>query len=132
MQRTTETTLAIQPQIEAANRRFMDLFNAGDVEGAARAVYTAHARVLPPGAPAVTGREAIAGFWRAAASALGLTEVKLTTLELELDGERGFEVGRADLKVAGGSQQAVGKYVVIWKREDGEWRWEVDIWNMDG
>ncbi len=24
------------------------------------------------------------------------------------------------------------KYVVIWRHEDGRWRWHVDIWNLEG
>lgn len=114
-----------------ANRRFEERFNAGEVEAAARGVYTANARVLPPGAPAVQGRDSIVEFWKAAATALGIAEVKLTTLELQGAGDTAYEVGRADLRVGGGAQEATGKYVVIWKQEDGQWRWDVDIWNMD-
>lgn len=131
MQPASATTLDVRPQIDAANLRFSERFNAGDFEGAALGVYTADARVLPPGAAAIAGRAEIAAFWRAAAEALGITEVRLTTLEYDVHGETAHEIGRAELKVAGGTQEAVGKYVVIWKREDGEWRWDVDIWNMD-
>ena len=42
---------AARRAIDAANRRFEAAFNAGDFAGAAREVYTADARVLPPDAP---------------------------------------------------------------------------------
>ena len=41
-----------------------------------------------------------------------------------------YEIGRATLDLGGG-QQAHAKYVVIWRQEDGQWRWHVDIWNME-
>jgi ketosteroid isomerase-like protein len=31
----------------------------------------------------------------------------------------------------GSGEEASAKYVVVWKQEDGRWRWDVDIWNMD-
>lgn len=117
--------------IDATNRRFMDAFNAGDIAGAAQGVYTKDARVLPPGGDTVQGRENIVQFWQGAAQALGITRVQLTTVELEIQGDSAYEIGRADLTVAGGKQSAVAKYVVVWKQESGEWRWHIDIWIMN-
>ena len=45
-------------------------------------------------------------------------------------GDGVFEVGRADL-ILGDGQKATVKYVVMWKQEDGDWKWDVDIWNMN-
>ena len=42
-----------------------------------------------------------------------------------------YEIGRAQLTLAGG-QSAEAKYVVLWRQEDGRWRWHIDMWNMDG
>jgi ketosteroid isomerase-like protein len=112
------------------NRRFLDTFNAGDVTGAARGVYTEYARILPPGAEAVQGREPIIRFWETAAEALGIEAVELSTVHLEPQGDTVYEIGRAGLVLAGG-QTVPAKYVVIWKQEGGEWKWHVDIWNTD-
>jgi ketosteroid isomerase-like protein len=114
--------------IDAANRRFEAAFNAGAFAGATREVYTPEARVLPPDAPIVRGLAAIADFWTAAAAHLGVTSVQLATEELEVVGDVAHEIGKATLTLAGG-HQAQAKYVVIWKRLDGQWRWDVDIWN---
>ena len=115
-------------EIDAANRRFEAAFNAGEFANAAREVYTASARVLPPDAPIVRGLSAIGDFWTAAAAHLGITRVQLATQELEVIGDVAHEIGKATLTLGNG-QDAQAKYVVVWKRQDGEWRWDVDIWN---
>ena len=116
--------------IASTNRRFEETFRSGGAAAAAREVYTRDARVMPPGAPTVLGRDAAEQFWPAAQQALGIVDVQLSTVELEPLGDAAYEVGSARLTLAGG-QQVTAKYVVIWRQEDGRWRWHVDIWNMD-
>lgn len=91
-------------------------------------VYTVGARLLPPGAEMITGRDGIRAFWQQAIAGMGLQSARLTSVEAHMLGERVFEIGRADLAMAGG-QNAVVKYVVLWQQEDGQWKWDVDIWN---
>lgn len=122
-------TADLQARIDAVDGRFMSAFNGGDITGAVRATYTRDATLMPPGGETVRGRENIAGFWSAAAPALGVERVQLSTVELLPAGDLVCQVGRAVLTVGG--QDAVGKYVVLWKEEGGELRWHVDIWNMD-
>ena len=119
----------IRQRIDETNRRFEDAFARGDAAGAARETYTHDARVLPPDAPMVEGRDAIARFWEGAARQLGISAVALTTDDLQPLGDGAYELGHATLTLGGG-QQATAKYVVIWRQEDGRWRWHVDIWNM--
>jgi ketosteroid isomerase-like protein len=116
--------------VDAVDRRFMDAMNAGDVAGAVQATYTADARILPPGAGAVQGRDNIAAFWQATGEQLGIRSVELRTVELQQGGDYAWQVGSATLTLADG-QSAEGKYIVVWKRENGEWRWHQDIWNLD-
>ncbi len=126
----TQDTSGARAGAAETNRRFEEAFNRGDAAGAAREVYTRDAQVMPPGAPAVRGRDAAAQFWTAAAQQLGVTRVALATETLEPLGDGAYEVGRATLTLGRG-QQVTAKYVVVWLREDGRWRWHVDIWNMD-
>ncbi len=93
-------------------------------------VYTTKARVLPPGAPMVEGRDQIESFWQQAISSLGLKAAKLSIVDAEVVGDRVFEIGQAQLTLANGQTVAV-KYVVEWKQEDGAWKWDVDIWNLN-
>ena len=117
-------------EFRATNRVFEEeVVGRGDF-GALERVYTRDARILPPDAPMIQGRDAIAQFWTGAAQQLGITAVALSTVDLHPLGDGAYEVGRGTLTLGGG-QQVVAKYVVIWRQEDGRWRWHVDIWNME-
>jgi ketosteroid isomerase-like protein len=93
-------------------------------------VYTVEARILPPGAPLMRGREAIKQFWQAGIAALGIKGARLTTIELEMAGDTAVEIGEAELHL-GENGTAIAKYIVHWKRVDGQWLWDKDIWNMN-
>lgn len=118
----------VRGSIDEVNRRFVETFNQGKPGRAAEQVYTADARLLPPDAPIVEGRDAAIQFWETAAQQLGIRAVQLRTVSLEIVGDLPYEIGHADVDRQSG-QQVGFKYVVIWKREDGHWRWHVDIWN---
>jgi ketosteroid isomerase-like protein len=90
-------------------------------------IYTAGARILPPGAPMMTGLDQIKSFWGAAIAGLGLTAAKLTIVDTEMAGDGVVEIGQAAL--ATGSGEVIVKYVVHWKQEGGDWKWNIDIWN---
>jgi len=120
-------TDAVRHFVHEGNRKFGAAAARKDYAGMA-ALYTDNAKVLPPDAPIVTGKKAIEEFWRAAATALGLTDVTLKTVDLEVTGDTAYEVGEAELKL--GSGQAKVKYLVVWHRGgDGQWRLHRDIWN---
>ena len=119
----------VAPDIQTTNRTFEGLVARRDVEALDR-VYTQNARILPPGAEMIAGRENIKNFWRSALDTMGVKAVKLQTVEFERLGDTGFEIGRATLEFAAADVQPVDvKYVVLWKREDGEWKWHVDMWS---
>lgn len=115
---------------QQADQAFMDRFNSGDIHGAANGVYTKDAVILPPGADMVRGRDEIARFWQAAAEEMNITRVELSTVSFEEAGDHAHQIGRAILTLKDTSQ-VEAKYVVIWKREEGEWRWHIDIWNLN-
>src|SRR5579863_6495130 len=113
-------------EIEATNRIFEQEVAAKRNVAALDRVYTVNARILPPGAEMVTGRENIKGFWRGAIESLDVASVKLETVDFQPLGDGGIEIGRATLVFrAAGSAVAVMKYVVVWTREDGVWKWDV-------
>lgn len=133
-QQPKSSNASVRAQIEAVNKRFVDLFNKGDAEGFAK-VYATDAMILPPNAEPIRGREAITKFWRGGWDA-GLRNVVLTTTEVSALGNTAYEVGTAQLEIrkADGSLAGkdTGKYIVIWKRDaGGNWHWYRDIWNSN-
>ncbi|MFZ6044962.1 YybH family protein [Pseudomonas sp. CR3202] len=116
--------------IEAAIRKFEETFNSGDIRRAVWEVYTEEAQILPPGGPIIVGRESIANFWEESAQKIGLKSLKLTTMHLELHGDWAHEIGKVVLSLVDGTE-VHAKYMVIWKRLNGLWLWDIDIWNMD-
>lgn len=113
-------------EINAVNQQFEAAARSQDLDGLA-ALYTADAMVLPPDGPIVKGRQDIKQMWGMVAQQLGLKEVQLRTVSFEREGSLGHEVGEATLAVATGT--LVVKYMVVWKKTDGQWRIHRDIWN---
>jgi ketosteroid isomerase-like protein len=91
-------------------------------------VYTSDARILPPGAPMVSGREAIKKFWSDLVTGADAKSAVLSSIDVMLAGDGVVEIGSAALTLGGGGQLEV-KYVVYWRQEDSLWKWHVDIWN---
>ena len=97
-------------------------------------IYTADARILPPGAPLVSGRPAIKEFWSTLIQSVNATAAVLKSLEVMPAGDDVLEIGRARLTLEPSGQpvsELEVKYVVFWRQEDRQWKWHVDIWNQD-
>jgi uncharacterized protein (TIGR02246 family) len=113
--------------IEAANARFSADFAKGDAAAVA-AHYTVGGQAFPPNGGVARGREAIAKLWKGAMDS-GVKGVKLTVVEVEAHGDTAHEVGTYALVGEGEKTLDTGKYIVIWKREGGQWKIHRDIWN---
>jgi len=95
-------------------------------------IYTSDARILPPGAPMISGRAAIKKFWTDMVQGAHAVGAELSSVDVMPAGDGVVEIGRAVLTVAPPGQVEAKmevKYVVYWREEDGRWKWHVDIWN---
>lgn len=122
---------ATQAQIAQANQTFEEAARRGDAERLA-SLYTLDAIAFPPDAPMVKGRQNIKELWGSVIRDMGLKSVNLKTVDLEVAGDTAYEVGEATLRLeprGGQATNAVVKYVVVWKKVDGQWRLHRDIWN---
>jgi uncharacterized protein (TIGR02246 family) len=119
-----------QATINKLNEAWCAAFNKGDAAALA-AMYADDATVLPQGGPMIKGATAIKDLWAGEVKELG--DAKLTTVELHTMGEvMAYEIGIATAKTkANPPQDAVGKYVVVWKRNGTSWKIAVDIFNFD-
>lgn len=115
-------------QLRETNRIFEEAIAGGDFSALDR-VYTQDARMMPPGAEMITGLPGIQSYWQKSAPALALTSAKLESLEVEFLGDTAIEIGRTNFGSANADAPTVVKYVCVWKKEGGAWKWQVDIWN---
>ncbi len=125
---TTQVTGA-QEAIAEAYQKFMSAFEQGDAGGVA-AMYTEDGQLLPPGSNIITGKEGIEAFW-AGAMEMGIKRAELDTLEVDPQGDTAIEVGCARLFTEGGDMIDEATYLVVWKREGGQWKMHRDIWNSN-
>ncbi len=116
----------IRPQIESANAQFVSAFKRGDATGIAN-LYTAEAQLLPANSDFVRGTAAIRTFWQSVIDT-GLKGASLDTIELEAHGDTVIEIGRYRLLAAGDAVADQGKYIVVWKQDNGTWKLHRDIW----
>lgn len=125
-------TDSIRAAMAATNALFnSEVFAKGNI-GAFDDIYTRNARILPPGAPMVSGRAAIKAFWSDFIAAAHAKSATLETVEATLAGDSVIEIGKAVLTIQAPGQAAMTadvKYVVCWREEDGRWKWDIDIWN---
>jgi ketosteroid isomerase-like protein len=129
MEINTMDPTTVRNEMRKTNQIFeAEVVGKGDFT-ALKNVYTTNARILPPGSEMVTGREHIQNFWQRAATAMGVKSAKLLTIDAEILDDTVIEIGRAELSTAHPTSPTIVKYVVVWKREDGAWKWHVDIWN---
>jgi ketosteroid isomerase-like protein len=95
-------------------------------------IYTADARILPPGAPMISGREAIKKFWSDLVQSVNAKSAVLASDDVMAAGDGVVEIGHATLSIEPEGQspaQLEVKYVVYWRQENSRWKWHVDIWN---
>jgi ketosteroid isomerase-like protein len=121
---------SIQAEMQKVNALFGEVVVKGRNFAALDQIYTVDARILPPGADLIEGREKIKDFWKEAVAGMGVQDVKLVIVDAHPAGDSVIEVGRAQLFLAEGKSVEV-KYVVEWKQIGGAWKWHTDIWNMN-
>lgn len=117
----------IRNAIAATNAKFLEAFRQGDAAGLA-ATYASDGQALPPNSDIITGKNALQGFWQGVLD-MGIKSATLETVELETYGDTAIEIGKYTMQGSGGQILDEGKYLVVWKEEDGQWKWHRDIWN---
>jgi uncharacterized protein (TIGR02246 family) len=116
----------VRAAIAASTTQFIDAFRRQDAAGCA-SLYTTDGATLPPNADIARGHAAIQAVWQEAFDA-GLTGFEVASLEVETAGDLAYEMGRYTM-YAGDNLADEGKYILIWKREAGQWRIHRDIVN---
>ena len=115
-------------EIVAANKEFMTFFAASDSVGVAN-LYSEDAKLMMTGTPAISGRKniqsALSGIMNS-----GISSIDLITIDVWGTENLITEEGELSLFV-GDSIVDQGKYIVLWKKEDGKWNLFRDIFNSN-
>jgi ketosteroid isomerase-like protein len=115
-------------QVDSANHEFMDLVSKGDSVALANH-YTIDAKLMQPNQPPAVGRKDI----QTAIANLVSAGIKLNLTTVDLWGDESIlaEEGTVIVETKDGKQLDKGKYVVLWKKEDGKWKLFRDFFNSD-
>ena len=95
---------------------------------AASTLNTEQGQLLPPNADFMIGRQGIQAFWQGAMDA-GIASAKIEVLEVEGHLDTAIEVSKYTLHAESGEELDAGKFIVIWKHVEGEWKLHRDIFN---
>lgn len=112
--------------ITEVNQKMMEAVTKGD-SSAFASLYHSQAIVMPANDEAVSGTEKITS------SVGGLIRtgmlLKLTTSSVWGDADLVVEEGGYEMTDKSGTHIDHGKYIVLWKEENGQWKLYRDIWN---
>ena len=120
--------------IQEINKAWGENYNAGDADAMAN-LYAEDALLLPPGATAANGRDAIREFLKgdtANAKAAGVTyHVASDANAIHVSGDMAWQNGTYTVTDASGATVDAGKYLSVFQKKDGKWQLYRDTWNSD-
>jgi ketosteroid isomerase-like protein len=115
--------------IAASNATYGSCFATGD-SAAFVSHYTSDACINPSNMPKMCGPQAITAFFNGGYK-MGIRGLKLTTNEVMGGKDAVVETGNYEILGDKGVSFDKGKFIVIWKEENGKWKMHRDIWNTD-
>jgi len=116
--------------IRANTIAFSQAYMRGDYEFMANA-YLPDGKILPGGASIITGRKAIHQRWVEPAGTKTIFH-KVHHEEIKILGDEAYDYGYYEGKTRRENGSVVawkGKYVIVWKKADQDWKMYLDIWN---
>ena len=120
--------------LRAADQDWVKSYNAGNADAVA-SLYDEQAVLLPPGAPAVSGRAAIKAFFAkdtAESHKAGVAFSLGPKPAGGISGNMGWQSGTYTVKDKAGKVVETGKYLSVSMKKDGKWLYVRDTWNADG
>ena len=115
--------------VDSVNQAFGALVAKGDTAGIG-SLYTSDAKLLAPMGPTIPGPSGIISAFAGMLKG-GVAKAELKTLNLWGSEAMLSEEGTYDLFSKDGKEIDKGKYIVLWKKEGGNWKFFRDIFNSD-
>ena len=110
------TVTDYRAEVLAIARAWENCANTRDALGIA-ALYAENATLLPPGQPAIIGRQNIQGFWQGFFDA-GASDARLKSIQIAGSGDLAYEIGEYSAMMpqpSGGTAPGTGKYLVVFE-----------------
>jgi ketosteroid isomerase-like protein len=125
---TVSDSKSVEKHIRKEASNFEEEIKRGD-SAALAAHYGSDAVVMPPNSGEVKGND-IAGLWGGALR-MGVKDLKLNITDVSGGGDLYAETGTYEMLGAENKSLDKGKYVVVWKKDKGNWKMYRDIWNSN-
>lgn len=93
--------------------------------------YTEDGKIMPNGTKIIEGRSDIAARWKLSEDT-DVLHHEINPVEVHIKGDTAYDYGYYNGSTRVGDKEPShwkGKYVIIWKKVDGKWLMEVDMWN---
>jgi len=120
-----------QETLMTLEQEWSEMYGEGDVEGIAE-LLASESVLLVPGEPPAVGRDSVLALTRellAAEAADGVSvSWKSEAAFISSSGDIAYDYGRATTELADGTVM-MGSYLVVWTKENGEWKVAADIFN---
>ena len=123
-------SVVVEPEIQAISDKFIAAFEKGDAQGITD-LFAKDAVLLPNHAPRLKGQQAIAAHWKAGLEQL--STIKFTTTDvIPLGSDTVARIGTWEVTTQDDTPMTFsGKDLVLYRKEDGDWKIVADIWNTD-
>jgi ketosteroid isomerase-like protein len=119
--------------IRASAPAWAAAFNAKDADTLA-GMYWEDALLFPPNVPAVAGGAAMHEYFAAETPAFGEAGLTMNIPEagaVHVAGDLAYEAGTYSVTDASGATVDTGKYIGVFQKRNGIWRYIRDTWNSD-
>jgi uncharacterized protein (TIGR02246 family) len=127
------TTTDYRTEVLAIAQAWEKCANDRDARGIA-GLYAENATLLPPGQPAISGRQNIQEFWQGFLDA-GASDARLKSVQIVGSGDLAYEVGEFSAMMpqpSGGTAPGTGKYLVVFGRQpDGKLKMVADMFSSN-
>lgn len=125
---------AHEQTIRKINEQWLALIRKHDAAAVSR-LYASDGAMMAPGAPIAQGQPALEKAWSGLMKmpGFGLT-FKADQIIVASGGDMALDRGTYQLSIDGptGATKDIGKYVVVWRNVEGQWKVAADIFNSDG
>ena len=123
---TTSDLDIIKQNISKFSRAYMD----GDIRSLTD-LYTIDGKIFPNNRKILSGKSALNLYWTIP-EGVKILHHKATPIDIQIENNTAYDYGYYEGKTLTKDQKEIswkGKYIIVWKKINGNWKIDLDIWN---